>query len=268
MTDRLLAYAQHRVHPLVRAWLSAETIENNLLEELNEDLERLCSDALAAEFRHYCPVAGASPDDYKNRLLKVGGLELLAGIRFLSLDLAQPFVDVMYASKPVLTSNQLTDIQDAIRQEFRVFQPKRTRFYVPSQLPRFSGDGDKRLIAAPLGVMLAQPELGTAERVRLERAKTLMFYADYAAIYRQLHAEYPELRAVARAESEDDMQAYLEDEHCSRFLWTVPGPASPLFFGIPTPGSAGSVWVKLPLPKRFALRDWEAPYSSNSPLSC
>lgn len=211
MTDRLLAYAQHKIHPLVRTWLSAETIEENLLEELNEDLERLTSDALAAEFRHYCPVAGASPDDYKNRLLRVGGLELLTGIRFLGGDLSQPFVDVMYGSEAVLTSEQLSDIQDAIRQEFKVFRPKRTRFYIPSQLPRFSADGDKRLIAAPLGVMLTQPAPDTLERVSLEPATSLTFYSDYAAIYRQLHAEYPELQAVTRAESQADMQAYLED---------------------------------------------------------
>jgi GNAT superfamily N-acetyltransferase len=213
MTDRLLAYARHKVHPLVWRWLGARAVEANLREELEGDLERLISDALAAEFQHYCPVTGASPDDYKNRLLKVGGLELLTGIRFLSLDLAQPFVDVMYQSEAVLTSKQLGDIQDAIRQEFAVFHPKRVRFYIPSQLPRFSQDSDKQLIAAPLGVMLAQPEPDSIEHVRLEQAASLTFYADYAAIYRQLHADHPELRAVARAESQADMQAYLEDEH-------------------------------------------------------
>jgi GNAT superfamily N-acetyltransferase len=211
MTDRLLAYARHKVHPLVRVWLSAETIERNLRHELEGDLERLRSDALAAEFGHHCPVAETNAEDYKNRLLKVGGLELLTGIRFLGLDLAQPLVDVMYQSEATLTSEQLSDIQDASRQEFAVFRPKRVRFYVPSQLPRFSQDGDKQLIAAPLGVMLAQPGPGTVERVRLERATTLTFYPDYTAIYRQLRADYPELQAVTRAESQADMQAYLED---------------------------------------------------------
>jgi len=137
-TDRLLAYAQHKVHPLVWTWLSAETVEANLRGELEEDLERLHSDALAAEFAHYCPVAGARAEDYKNRLLNVGGLELLTGIRFLGGDLAQPFVDVMYQNEAVLTSEHLGAAQNAIRQEYAVFRPVRTRFYVPSHLRRFS----------------------------------------------------------------------------------------------------------------------------------
>lgn len=179
MVDQLLTYAQHKVHPLLRTWLSAGTIEKNLRQELEDDLERFRSDALAAEFQHYCPVAGTQAEDYKNRLLKVGGLELLTGVRFLGLDLAQPFVEVMYGSEAALTLEQLSATQDAIHQEFAVFQPKRVRFYVPSQLPRFSEDGDKRLIAAPLAVMLAQPGPVTSGRVSLKRATSLTFYPDY-----------------------------------------------------------------------------------------
>ena len=48
--DRLLSYARHKVHPLARRWLSAETIKVNLRAELEEDLERVRSDALAVEF--------------------------------------------------------------------------------------------------------------------------------------------------------------------------------------------------------------------------
>lgn len=208
--DRLLTYAEHKVHPQARTWLGAETITANLRRELEGDLERLHSDALAAEFRHYCPVEGASADDYKNRLLSVGGLELLTGIRFLGLDMDQPFVDVVYQSEAVLTPEQLSATQDAIRREFAVFRPKRTRFYVPSGLPRFSADGDKRLIAAPLRMMLAQPAPETLDRVQVRGATSLTFYSEYAAIYGELYAERPELRAVARAESEADMQGYLK----------------------------------------------------------
>ncbi len=65
LQDRLLAYAQYKVHPLVRTWLDAETGEANLWSELEGALERLYSDALAAEFRHHCRVAGARAEDYK-----------------------------------------------------------------------------------------------------------------------------------------------------------------------------------------------------------
>lgn len=61
--------------------------------------------------------------------------------------------------------------------------------------------------------MLTQPEPSGLERVRLARATTLEFYPRYADLYRQLLADYPELRAVVRSESEADMQAYLEAGH-------------------------------------------------------
>ena len=216
MRDRFLAYAQNKVYPLVREWLSAETIRANLLEELDADLERLKSDVLAAEFQHHCPVAGASADDYRNRVLEVDGLTLLTGIRFLGLDLQKPFVDIMYSSEmysseAALLPEQLSAVKEAVREAFRVFQPKRLRFYLPSNLPRFVKDGDKRLLAAPLGVMLAQPEPDTLRRVSLKRATSLAFYGDYAAIYEELLAEHPELQEVVRLEPEADMQGYLDE---------------------------------------------------------
>lgn len=210
MENTLLAYAEHKVHPQVRTWLSAEAITANLRQELEGDRERLHSDALAAEFRHYCPVAGASTGDYKNRLLTVRGLELLTGIRFLGLDIKRPFVDVISQSEAVMTPDQLSAAQDAIRREFAVFKPERTRFHSPSHLPQLAGDGDKRLVAAPLELMLAQPKLDTFSRVTLRRAESLTFYPEYAAVYRELHVEQPELRVVARVESEEDLQGYLE----------------------------------------------------------
>jgi len=211
MRDKFLWYAQNKVHPQVRAWLSAETVKKNLLNEVDEDLERFRSGELAARFQHGCPVTGAKADDYKNRVLEVHGLTLLTGIRFLGLDMQKPFVDVLYSSEPVLTPEQLSSIKEAIHKEFDIFQPKRIRFYAPSHLPRFSEGGDKRLLAAPLGVMLAQPGPETLRRVSLERATSLAFYADYEAVYKELQAEHPELEEVVSLETREDMQGYLDD---------------------------------------------------------
>ena len=206
---RLLTYAERRVHPQVRAWSDAREITANLQEELDGDLERLHSDALAAQFQHYCAVEGAVPDDYKNRLVRVGGLELLTGIRFRGLDMAQPFVDVIYASAPELSPEQVEAIKDALRTEYAVFTPKRLRVYQPSSQPELPGEGDKRLIAAPLRVVAASAVGGNDTSLR--PAMSLGFYPGYAAIYAGLHAEHPELIPVTRLESEDDLRGYLEE---------------------------------------------------------
>ncbi len=215
MRKRLLTYAQHKVHPQARKWLSAETIAANLLEELDGDLERFESDALATEFKHHCPVVGAEPGVYKNLVIEVEGVTLLTGIRFLALDLTKPFVDVMYSSEPVPSPEHLSTVKDAICEVFRIFQPKRIRFYTPSHLPHSAKNslagGDKRLLAAPLRVMLAQPEPETLRRVTLKWATSLAFYGDYAAIYGALQAEHPELQEVIRLETQADMQGYLDD---------------------------------------------------------
>lgn len=211
MRERFLAYAQNKVHPQAREWLSAETIQANLLRELDGELEPFESDALAAEFKHHCPVVGAEADEYKNRVIEVGGLTLLTGIRFLALDMQKPFIDVLYSSEATPTPRQLSAVKKAIREAFSVFQPKRIRFYNPSHLSRLSEKGDKRLLAAPLGVMLAQPEPETLDRMSLKRATSLAFYADYEAVYEELHAEHPELREVVSLETQEDMQTYLGD---------------------------------------------------------
>lgn len=222
VSARLLGYAQHNVHPQVRVWSDAATITANLQDELKGDLERLESDALAALFRHHCRVEGAPQDDYKNRLLEVGGLEGLTGIRFRGLDMAQPFIDVVYRSEPVLNVAQLEGIKDALRREYAVFKPKRLRFYGASHLPQLPGEGDKRLVAAPLRVVLGQPapsaRIDPPARVDLRGATSLTFYPEYAAIYARLHAEKPELIPVARAGTEEDLQGYLEEGNLFEIL--------------------------------------------------
>lgn len=217
MTEgRLAGYARHKVHPQVRAWLGDEAVERNLLEELGGDLERLHSDELATEFQHHCSVDGAKPDDYKNRLLTVRGLELLTGIRFLGLDMGKPFVDVMYVNEPTLTPEQLKSVREAVRTKYTVFQPERIRFYCPSHLRRYSAAGDKRLLVAPLGVIA--PTAEADPRLTLRRAESLAFYPRYAAIYDELYKHRPELREVVRIESEDDMRSYLEAGHLFEML--------------------------------------------------
>lgn len=131
---------------------------------------------------------------------------------------------MIYSSEPTLTPEQLDLINDTVRREFTVFQPQRTRFYVPSHLSKPLEDGDKRLIAAPLGVMLAQPEPDALGRVGLVRATTLTFYPRYADLYTRLQAEYPELQAVAGPESGEDMHS--RPGSFSISSWTARGQVS------------------------------------------
>ncbi len=208
---RLLTYAGYRVHPRVHDWLNEKTIEANLRNELEGDLERYTSDDLAAAFHFHCPVEGAVPSNYKNRLLRVDGLELLTGIRFLNLDMSQPYVDVIYASEPTLSPEEIEKVKDALRTEYGVFHPLRLRVYASSHQPPLPGDGDKRLIAAPLGVIAAHDVSPTVtdDALSLRPASSLEFYKDYRGVYDRLHAEHPELIPVAHVENEDDMKGYL-----------------------------------------------------------
>jgi len=212
LTETLLSYAQHKIHPLTRSWFSPNVIEENLRREIEGDLERLVSDDLAEGFKYHCPIPNTLASDYKNRLLDVDGLSLLAGIRFLGGDLGRPFVGVLYQSTPLLEGAQLTALLRTLKDEFAVFNPKQAHFYRASHLPSFLGvQGDKRFLAAPLRELKRRPLPDAFARISLQKAATLDFYPAYSAVYEQLHAEQPELKAVTRRESEEDLAAYHEE---------------------------------------------------------
>lgn len=203
--------------PALKSWYSTAELRRNFTTFLTTDLKRLDDLELAARFQHHCPVPGAAPVDYQNRLLALEGSGwALVGIRFRGLDLARPFVDLRATSRPLRCPDELSAVADRAAEAYRLFEPKHVRAFSPSHealdLGRLGRGAfwERRLLAAPISVMRDRPVPESYDRVTLERSKDLSFYDHYAAAYDELHSRYPEHRDYVTVESLEDMRYYLE----------------------------------------------------------
>jgi hypothetical protein len=211
-----LAQAVAQVHPLLREWYSPAPLEANLKRQLERDLDWL--ENLGEGFERHLPVIGATPAMDNHRVLEVDGTRVMLGIRFRGGEITLPFVDVVRSSQPVTSADQVRAISDLVRREFAVFKPLKLRFYQPAHLEfQFElpgASGDKRVLAAPLAAMLAQPAPDGLERVTLQRgtrATDLEFYERYVATYAEAYLERPWLPNESEPESPEDMREHLEN---------------------------------------------------------
>lgn len=207
-----LAWAIDQVHPQLNGWYSQPQRHANLSAQLELDIDRMVN--LGATFERAMPVVGAGADMYNHRVFELAGMEVMLGIRFRGRDIGVPFVDLVRASEPITKGAQVQAICDLVRREFAIFKPLRVRFYQPSHidfpLDLFSTSGDKRVLAAPLTLMLSQPEPVGLARVSLRRVHTLAFYSRYHSTYAQTYLERPWLPQESHTHSPQDMQEYLE----------------------------------------------------------
>lgn len=207
-----LAWAIDQVHPQLNCWYSKPQLHANLSAQLELDIDRMVN--LGATFEHAMPVAGANAAMYNHRVFELSGMEVMLGIRFRGRDIGVPFVDLVRASQAITEYAQVQAICDLVRREFAIFKPLKVRFYQPShidfQFDLFSASGDMRVLAAPLTLMLSQPEPAGLARVSLRRVHTLAFYSRYHSSYAETYLERPWLPQESHTHSPQDMQDYLE----------------------------------------------------------
>ena len=203
--------------PLQRTWYTPETLRDLYQRDLRADIERVLSDELAKKFHHYCPVPGASDDDFKNRWLELPGLgRAIIGIRFWNLDLGRPFVAVTFSETLLQPGTDIGALKSAVAEVYGLFQPKHLRFFFPGH---WRGDistwreahWEKRYLAAPLREMCALPKPRNLGRLRLRQAADMTFYAAYADLYERRFAAFPLLREYTRTETEEAMAEYLQE---------------------------------------------------------
>ena len=214
--ESLVAAAVAAANPLLGQWYSQPELERNFAHALAGDLRRLESLELAEQFRHHCPVPGAEPEDYRNRLLELDGSGwALIGIRFRGLDLARPFIALVAASRPLAWPGELLSVADRAARAYALFRPKHLRIFVPSHLELDvdevgGGYWERRLLAAPIATLQSLPKPDHYRRIMLVQAQDLGFYDGYRAAYEELLHESPGHAEYATAESAEDMQRYLD----------------------------------------------------------
>jgi hypothetical protein len=210
-----LVWAVNQVHPQLTTWYSQVQLEANLSDQLERDLDWL--ENLGEDFYEDLPVPGATPAMYNHRVLEVAGMQVMLGIRFRGGEITVPFVDLVRSSQAITGAAQVEAICDLVRREFALFKPLMVRFYQPShlefQLDLPGSSGEKRVLAAPLNIILAHPKPDGLERVELRRTHGLEFYPRYAETYAAIYQERPWLPGEAAPESLEDMREHLETGH-------------------------------------------------------
>src|SRR5262245_21850738 len=97
-----LAYAVEQAHPFVRECAGAG-LTDNLRKVLHTDIERIDSAEFAQWHGQGREEFGVPISAFNNRLMELGSLRLIAGIRFRDRDIRFPFVGVEQCSVPLGT---------------------------------------------------------------------------------------------------------------------------------------------------------------------
>jgi hypothetical protein len=212
-SKEFLKYALEQAHPLLLEWYGENTLTNHLLADVQRDACEFFSPKFAQKFASGKPrVLGIADAFYAHRLVEVAGRRLIAEIRFFGMDIGRPFIDVTRISKPLENPDQQLEISEFLSKEFAIFKPTRWRIFQASHLEyQFAScDTDLRVVAGLLSTINAQSKPKNDNRVKLKPASNLKFYPRYQKLYQDLYAKHPWLSDVARTETLEDLQHYLE----------------------------------------------------------
>jgi len=206
-----LAWLVSSTPSTVRKWVPDERLLADLETHLGHTWqERTQNVDWLAGYAKTCPIAGARPDDYRLREIKVPSAVLLAGIHFRNRDVDEPFVEV-FAQARQLTPSEITAATRSLIADFELFRPRGVRWWSPEQhdlrdVPL--AHGDYRLVIGRIAdIVRGCAALPCQYAFRPERVA--QFYDDYWNAYVEFRT-YASFENVPAPES----PASLED--CER----------------------------------------------------
>jgi hypothetical protein len=197
-----LAYAIEQAHPFARD-CAAESLRSNLLEVLQRDVDWITNKEFAQSHSRGRDCFGLPADAFNNRLIEIGPLRIIVGIRFRNLDNRHPFVSIEHSNLPIGTLTSIIELMEAMHAHFAAFSPRSLSFHHPSHLPlRLQGaTGDFHVLIARAQAMATTPEAPSGlERVALVPAADVDFYESYVALYQDIYRERPWARTQVRVE--------------------------------------------------------------------
>jgi GNAT superfamily N-acetyltransferase len=178
-----------------------------LTEELREDWTLRTDPSHAARYAAGCPVEGVAPADYMLRRLAIPGAgEVLAGIHFKGLDLAQPFVGVRAWSAP--DAANLPALVSTLREAWAPFHPRSVQLFLPAgQAPPPAAILDQHLLVARVEDTRRLPPPPSRERVHLAPSQDAEALAAWVAQrYAEVHRLRPELAGLVTPADADDLR--------------------------------------------------------------
>ncbi|MFT4977157.1 MAG: L-amino acid N-acyltransferase YncA [Myxococcota bacterium] len=130
---------------------SPQTLRSNLTVWLDRECLRVTDSRFGERFAAGCPIPGAVPADYQQRILALPGLGAsLLGIRFIGGDTDQPFIDLLAWSQ--LPTDWRPAIA-AISEHFALFEPRSVRVLLAEPPPMPAAEPDQLWLAARLSTV-------------------------------------------------------------------------------------------------------------------
>jgi hypothetical protein len=171
LESEFLAYAIAQAHPFVRACAGA-ALADNLRATVRTDVERIGSAEFAEWHGRGREAFGAPPAAFNNRLMQLGTIRLIAGIRFRNRDSRVPFIAIEQSSIPPGTVEDCADLLRGLQAAFAEFRPRPVNFFHPSHLPLrvARARADHHVLIAPVRVM-AETRPAVRSRPRCARRR-------------------------------------------------------------------------------------------------
>src|SRR2546421_340598 len=157
-------YALEQAHPLVRAW-RGDQLKTDVYEATKGLVALIADDDTARNYADSMKVLAQPPEQFKMRLVEIGGHRFLAQI-----DFADPS-----ASLP----------------------------HVPIEAP--GTHIDQHFLAGLAREMAARPSAPALARVTLQHPADLAFYPRYVETYEQMFLARPQMRGEVRVESQQTL---------------------------------------------------------------
>jgi hypothetical protein len=206
LESEFLAYAIEQTHPLVRDYAD-DSLRSNLLEIVRRDIEWINSTDFARNHGRGREAIGASPAAFNNRIIEIGSLRIIAGIRFRNRDSSHPFVSIEHSNRAIGTLSDAAVLMRTIGAAFAIFKPRALSFHHPSHLPlRIEGAlPDVHVLIARAQTMAAHAAPSGLDRVVLVTCDDLACYDRYVALYDEIYLERPWARTELRVENRETL---------------------------------------------------------------
>jgi len=210
--DQMLKSAWADLSPAVKGWRAEAKVRDGLHTWLQDHLA-WCEDAeFAARFHSGCPVPGACPDDYLQRILQTpSGARILVGIRFRGGAGDFPFVDLIASTESLHPPGALADAMEAIREPYAKFAPQAVRILRSTDAPAlddtpFSIDVDQVLLAGHVGTIAASEPPRHRDRVAFELVEDIAEAAAFVAdAYANFFDRHPKMKGIVHPAGEDEL---------------------------------------------------------------
>lgn len=209
---------------------SRAIVLNGIRSEI-ESLTELATPQVCSDRCNFFKLKGSTPEDFKERVLKLNDKDfILVGIRFLGLDVTQPFVSVLPSFVPLNDLN-MARIADLIRKEFAVFNPQSFQMTLPKETPINLPNMmiDRYTMVGLIDDLIENKVNNGSEDVILTSPVNMDFYEEYIEEYQIFHSRSPDLSREVKAESFEDLKESLSNgllfkiSICGKFAGLIAG---------------------------------------------